>query len=90
MTLQTDPKTDGARPSRGMLDDLIGRKVIRSLGSPKGFLDVQVRPLWGEHYRVNVRVGPSVTLARIANSFFLTADAQGNILASSPAIARLY
>ena len=41
-------------------------------------------------YRVNVLVGKDAGSARIASSFFLTADGEGNILASSPKIVRLY
>jgi hypothetical protein len=39
---------------------------------------------------VNVFVGKSATSARIAESFFLTADDEGKILVSSPEITRLY
>jgi hypothetical protein len=39
---------------------------------------------------VNVLVGKDFASTRIANSFFLTADGKGNIVTSSPKIARLY
>ena len=64
--------------------------MVRSLGSPVNLFKVQVRPLGNEHYRVNVLVGKGATSVRIADSFFLTADAEGNIVSSSPEIVRHY
>jgi hypothetical protein len=78
------------RDRRAALIDLIGRHVVRSLGSPVDLLKVQVRPLGNEHYRVNVLVGKGVTSARVSDSFFLTADDEGNIVTSSPEIVRHY
>jgi hypothetical protein len=72
------------------LNVLIGRQVLHALGSPGDMLKVKVHPLGNDRYRVNVLVGKNVTSARIANSFFLTADGKGNIVTSSPKIARLY
>jgi len=72
------------------VNDFIRKQVVRTLGTPGDLLSVQVRPVGGEHYRVNVVVGQNSTSSRIPNSFFLTADADGNILTSSPEIARLY
>jgi hypothetical protein len=51
---------------------------------------VQVRSLWGDHYRVNVFVGPDPAMAKVAHSYFLVADGDGNILASTPTITRQY
>jgi hypothetical protein len=75
---------------RDVLNSLIGRRVVQSLGSPVDMLKVKVHPLGNDHYRVNVLVGKNVGSARIADSFFLTADEQGNIVTSSPKIVRLY
>ena len=72
------------------LNDLIGKHVVRSLGSPKDLLKVQVRPLGRDRYRVNVLVGKTAGSARIADSFFLTTDGDGNIVTSSPEIAKIY
>jgi hypothetical protein len=80
---------DGPMPS-DTLNALIGRQVLRTLGSPGDILKVKVHPLGNDHYRVNVLVGKDFASARIADSFFLTADGKGNILSSSPKIARLY
>jgi hypothetical protein len=71
-------------------NDLIGRQVVRSLGSPVDLFQVQVRPVGNDHYRVNVLVGKGVTSARVSDSFFLTADDEGNIVTSSPEIVRHY
>jgi hypothetical protein len=69
---------------------LIRRQVVSSLGTPDDLLKVLVHPVGQESFRVNVMVGKSAAAARIADSFFLTADGDGNILTSSPQIARLY
>jgi hypothetical protein len=78
------------RQTGNRLNHLIAEQVVQSLGSPADLLKVQVRPLGRDRYRVNVFVGKDGTPARIADSFFLTADDQGKILKSSPEIARLY
>jgi hypothetical protein len=89
-TRQGDQDRATDRDRSDALNDLIGRHVVRSLGSPVDLLQVQVRPLGNEHYRVNIIVGKGSTSARVADSFFLTADDEGNIVASSPAIVRHY
>jgi hypothetical protein len=70
--------------------DSLRKQVVRSLGKPVDLLSVEVRPVGGERYRVNVVVGKDFASSRIANSFFLTTDAEGNILTSSPKIVPLY
>ena len=69
---------------------LIGNHVLSALGKPANLLQIQVRPLWDERYRVNVLVGPHVASARVANSFFLTVDEDGNVITSTPPIEKLY
>ena len=69
---------------------LIGEQVIQALGRPSDLLIVQVRPLWGSRYRVNVFVGPDAMSARVVNSFFLDADDEGKIVASTPPITRQF
>jgi hypothetical protein len=76
--------------SRDSRDAFLGRQVLDSLGTPGDLVKVQVRPLGGGHYRVNVLVGRDLARSRIADSFFLSADGEGNITKSSPRIARLY
>jgi hypothetical protein len=89
-TTQESDQSDITRHMRETLQQLIGEQVVHTLGSPDDLLGVHVRPLWKDHYRANVFVGKTVTSARIANSYFLVIDGDGNIVTSSPKIARLY
>src|SRR3954471_8476521 len=70
---------DGA--VREALNSLIGGQVIHDPGRPGGLLGGQVRRLWPSHYRANVLVGPDLTSARVAHSYFLTVDGNGNVIA---------
>jgi hypothetical protein len=76
--------------AREAMKALIRTQVVRSLGTPDDMLKVLVHPVGQDSFRVNVVVGKTVSTARIAESFFLTADVEGNILASTPKITRLY
>jgi hypothetical protein len=69
---------------------VIGKHVIATLGRPGDLHAVQVRHLWEDHYRVNVFVGVDAASAKVANSYFLVADSDGNILASTPKITKKY
>jgi hypothetical protein len=53
-------------------------------------LGTQVRPLWQDHYRVNVFIGADAASAKIAHSYFLVVNSDGNIIASTPKITRQY
>jgi hypothetical protein len=64
--------------------------VINALGRPADLYKVVALRLWENHYRVNVQTGADAVSARIAYSFFVAADADGNVLASTPEITRLY
>ncbi len=68
----------------------IGRQVIRALGTPKDLLKVKVHPVGGDTYRVNIMTGKDFATGRIAHSFFLTADAAGNIEHSTPKLVKLH
>jgi hypothetical protein len=76
------------RQERESLNSLVRKQVIQTLGDPGDLLSVQVRPLWGTNYRVNVLVGTNITCATISHSFFLMTDEGGNILESTPKIKR--
>jgi hypothetical protein len=89
-TQQSDFGAENKPMPRDAMNALIGINVIHSLGSPVDMLKVKVNPVGGDRYRVNVMVGKNAGSARVANSFFLTADDEGNIVASSPKIIRLY
>jgi hypothetical protein len=69
---------------------LVRAEVLRRLGMPDDLRGVQVRPLWDNHYRVNVLVGPDAGSARVAHCFFVTADPHGAVVASEPEIRRHY
>jgi len=90
VTEHRDPHRGIERQERETLTSHIGVKVIRALGRPPAFLKVSVRPLWQAFYRVNIFVGADAISARIAHSFFLDADGDGNIVASTPAVSRRY
>ncbi len=68
----------------------IRKNVLHDLGRPADLHQVQVRPLWESNYRVNVFVGTNAASVTLAHSYFLTADAFGEVVASTPAITRLY
>lgn len=87
---QEKQPADHDTQDRQQRDSAIGACILRILGQPGGLHRVQVRYLWEGHYRVNVFVGPDAATARVAHSYFLTADGGGNIVASSPPITRLY
>jgi hypothetical protein len=65
-------------------------QVIRTLGTPGGLHDVQVRRLWDDNYRVNILIGEDAASVRVAHSYFLVADGEGQILACTPEITRRY
>jgi hypothetical protein len=69
---------------------IIVRQLVQTLGRPAALHRVEVRHLWEKHYRVNVFVGADVSSTRIAHSFFLSTDEDGNIIASAPALTKKY
>ena len=89
-TGQREPDRDTAHPDRDRLNRLIGERVLHVLGEPGGLQQVQVRPLWQEHYRVNVLVGAELTSAKVAHSYFLATDRAGNIVTATPEITKRY
>jgi hypothetical protein len=91
------PKTEAAEQDKVLerqkgetLNGLIGAQVIHTLGKPGGLYDVQVRRLWEDRYRVNVFIGETAASPKIANSYFVKADGDGNIVESNPTIKKQY
>jgi len=78
------------KEERERLNAAVGKRVMDTLGKPGDLRAVQVRWLWEHHYRVNVFVGLDAASAKVANSFFLVADDDGKIIASTPTIQRQY
>jgi hypothetical protein len=90
-TKQSDQRpTEEKTPEGGLLEAVVGDNVMSNLGRPMNLHHVQVRCVWGDHYRVNIFVGPDAVSLQIAHSYFLKADENGKILSSSPAITRVY
>lgn len=88
---QLDKPTAEPKKSEGsLLEAVVRDNVLFDLGEPKGLHRVQVKCVWGDNYRVNVFVGPDVASFKVVHSYFLQADSNGKILASTPTIARMY
>lgn len=85
------PKEDKKiRDERETLDKLIGERVMHALGRPTDLLSVQVRKLWDAHYRVNVIVGANAGSVKVAKSYFVVSDSDGNLIAATPKITKQY
>jgi hypothetical protein len=78
------------REERQQLRAVIGKRVLDALGQPGDLLGTHVRPLWQDHYRVNVFVGVDAASAKIVASYFLVVNSDGTIIASTPKITRQY
>jgi len=88
-TQQREQDRDLEQHKSETLQALIEEQVIHRLGNPIGLRNVQVRRLWENRYRVNVLVGESAVSAKIANSYFVKADSEGNIVDSDPEMTKL-
>ena len=90
-TTQQDQQQQAQERQEGQrLNAVIARRVMSTLGRPDDFQRVQVRPLWQDHYRVNVLVGVDAASVKVAHSYFLVAEGDGNITASTPPLSRQY
>jgi hypothetical protein len=85
-----EKRADQKAQEAGLLEAVVRDNVLGDLGKPPGLHRIQVSCVWGDSYRVNVFIGPNVSSFKVAHSYFLKADGDGKILASSPAITRLY
>ena len=72
------------------LIEFIQKQVLQSLGKPRDLLEVQVNPVWDNHYRVNIFVGTVGGSVTIPNSYFLVVDTQGSVIAATPKIVKQY
>jgi hypothetical protein len=87
---QEKQTTESEKQERQQMSALIGKAVMQTLGQPGNLIRVQVRTLWGDYFRVNILVGADLASVKIAHSFFLLADGEGNILSSNPKIVKKY
>jgi hypothetical protein len=87
---QEKQHTDQEKQEPQQRAPVIAKHVMDTLGQPGDLHRVQVRPLWEGYYRVNVLVGVDAASAKVAHSYFLVADGDGNIIASTPKITRQY
>jgi hypothetical protein len=87
---QDKPPSGRGNQEPDQLTCLIGNHVLHALGQPGDLRHVQVRRLWENRYRVNVLVGADVTTTRVAHSYFLVTDSDGNVSVTTPAITRQY
>ena len=85
---QKKEQEDLAKVSHQQRSAFIVGQLMHNLGRPASLYRAEVRPLWEDHYRVNVFVGADAASTRIAQSYFLVTDEDGNILASTPKITR--
>ena len=90
MAQQPEHHSDTEQHHRETQKALIREQVIHTLGEPAGPHKVQVRRLWEDHFRVNVLVGPDAASAKIVDSYFLTSDSDGKIIASNPKLEKRY
>ena len=88
-TQQREQDRDLEQHKSETLQTLIEEQVIHRLGKPDGLRKVQVRRLWEDHYRVNVLIGENAGSAKIANSYFVETDSDGNIVDSNPKMTKL-
>jgi len=75
---------------RAPVEAVIAEGVLHRLGEPHNLHTVQVKPVYGDKYRVNVYVRADAASYKVAHSYLVSADGEGLVLASSPAITRLY
>ena len=87
---EAQASADREKQSHQQLRRVIGEQVMRILGQPSALQIVQVRKLWDDHYRVNVIVGANAACAKVAHSYFLVTNSEGNIIASTPKVTRQY
>lgn len=85
-----DGGTSPGEESPPQLAATIGRAVIAALGRPADFYRVSVFRLWEDTYRVNVLTGTDPSALAITHSYFVSSDGMGNVVRSTPPLARRY
>ena len=90
MPPEETPEGAVTTPEERKREEVIRVGVLKALGRPAELLRVNVMPLWGDHFRVNIVTGEDATSVRIPNSYFVTVDERGAILRSEPSIQKMY
>ena len=80
----------GSLLSSGPLEEDVARNLLNRLGMPPRLYRVVVRRVGYLKYRANVFVGAGSGISRVAHSFFIHVDTEGQIIDSSPTISRTY
>lgn len=83
-------KVEQGKQTQEQRSSVIAGQLLQTLGRPAALYRVEIRHLWDDHYRANVFVGADAASTRVAHSFFMVADEDGNIIASVPDITRKY
>lgn len=79
---------DDEQHRRALLNAVIEEQVLHALGRPEDLFQVQVRGLWEDHFRANVFVGKDAASVKVAHSYFLVTDKDGQIVKSTPSITK--
>ncbi len=87
---QGKQQAEPAKQTHEQRSSVIVGQLLQALGRPATLYRVEVRHLWENHYRANVFVGADAASARVAHSFFVVADKDGNIIGSTPDITKKY
>jgi hypothetical protein len=87
---QSKQQAEPAKQTHEKRSGVIITQLLQTLGRPTTLYRVEVRHLWEDHYRANVFVGVDAASTRVAHSFFLVADEDGTIVASTPVITKKY
>ena len=87
---QTELRREEEQVAAERLAVRIRQQVLQKIGTPLGWHVVQVKPLWGDYFRVNVLIGESITTYTIRHSFFLLTDGEGGVVEASPEMVKSY
>lgn len=79
-----------AKQDQELVKSAISQQVFSKLGQPDNLQSLQVRHLWNDHFRVNIFVGTDAASSKLAHSFFLNVNSDGNILSSEPVMKKVY
>lgn len=85
---QNKQQAEPAKRTHEQRNGVIIGQLMQALGRLAAPSRVEVRHLWDNHYRANVFVGTTIASTRITQSFFLTADEDGHIVASTPDLTK--